>query len=153
MFLAENGLRNCRAKVLLFCRQVVRIFVADIYLYSISPPKMDKRIVFPLLLSLMACNLFSSQSFRYSIVIEDLTRPQEFNIPLREFEGWCTAGIRIRKNTANDTLMIGHYMILPPGKTGVIYSGDVYNRAPFVYHFKPYKATKGSVEIEWFYQE
>lgn len=63
----------------------------------------------------------------------------------KEYWYW---GIDIKKNTLNDTAMIGIVKIAP-GKTGRLFKVECFTDSiPF--HYKPYKASKGELIIQYF---
>lgn len=101
------------------------------------------------MLCLSCTNFPISRTSTYSITITEIEKPKRFEIPLK-YEGWCISGFSVLENTANDSVRIGPYFHLPPGKTGVIYSQEQFDCKPFTYEYLPYKATKGKVVIQWF---
>lgn len=107
--------------------------------------------VFTVLMLLFSCrsNLPPSKTAYYSITITEIDKPQRFEIPLKQ-DGWCVSGFSVLENTANDSVRIGAYIHLPPGKTGRLYSHEMIDYKPFVYEYLPYKATKGKIVIQWF---
>ena len=57
-------------------------------------------------------------------------------------------GMIVRENTLNDTALIGIMKVLP-GKTGTLFKVDCFvDSIPF--HYRPYKATKCKLVIEYF---
>jgi|GEM_PF-1868338 len=108
-------------------------------------------LIFALLfVALSGCSDKSKDSStkRYSITVTELDKPMQFNIPLQQ-DGWYTACLSVIKNTADDSVRIGAYLIIPPGKTGLLYKHEEVGIKPFTYEYVPYKAKKGKVVIEW----
>ncbi len=95
------------------------------------------------------CSFCQSQT--YELTIDSLDKSQTFNIPIIKHDGWCTAGIRITQNTANDTVQFSNYIKIAPGWTGLLYHNDHYGCKPFTFTYLPYKATTGKISIEWSY--
>lgn len=87
----------------------------------------------------------------YEIRITNLDQPQTFTIPLR-CEGWAENGAILVENNANDTLLLGG-KYFAPGETGRILTMegyDLYLKEPWITSYQPYKATSGSIVIEYF---
>lgn len=96
------------------------------------------------------CSNLVHEKTKYStITITDLRTPQQFEVPLK-YDGWCVSGLSVLENTANDSVKLGAYVHLPPGKTGLIYSQEVPYCESFFFNYTPSKATEGKVVIQWF---
>ena len=103
---------------------------------------MRKSIMIAGLIIITACFNEESESFKFEV--NTAVSGQSKTIRLKK--KWAYQKMIATKNTLNDTCKIG-LMIIPPGKTGVLYQVEFFQDS-ITYSYIPYRASKGTLIIE-----
>lgn len=85
------------------------------------------------------------------ITIKNIDKEMNEAIPL-SCSGWCVVGVRILKNTANDSTKVLHD-IIAPHQTGLLYEMECFDcfvNTEWKYKYFPYKATQGEIVLKFF---
>lgn len=105
----------------------------------------------PMLFSKACTDHKVPQERSFIVTITDASKPENFTIPL-QCKGWCVRGATVLENTANDSTLIWD-KYFASGAIGKVFSMECYDcylKTVWDVQYRPYKATKGKIVIQWF---